>query len=159
MKGCYNQTYMKSIKVTAKLFRSPLGNSCWVRATSPRFSDAIGIGGGVHYAINDFIECFNEMKFLDKDGKEMHIDHSDIILKRPFQVEYITYMPFRTHEDYLRFMNPCLDGIFEEGLTLRTPEQRVEGMPILVQGFTDERYRKIDMSREACLRRIKEGYY
>lgn len=150
---------MKSIKVNAKLFQSPLGNSCWVRATSPRFSDAIGIGVGVHYAINDFVECFNEMKFLDKDGKEIHIDHSDIHLKRPFQVEYIIRMPFRTHEGYLRFKNHCLDGIFKEGLTLRTPEQKEEGMPILVQSFSDKRYKKIDMSREACLRRIKEGYY
>jgi len=149
---------MKKIKLTAKLFVSPLGKTFWVRSTNPHYDKAIGIGLGVHHAINDFIESFNECRFEDKEGRIISIDTDSIVKPvRPYKMEYIVHMPFRSHRDYRNCMHPQLESVWSETLTIRSPEERDAGMPILVRG-TDDVYQHIDMSMEARLGRLERGY-
>ena len=76
---------IEKIQLAMEIVISKTDKAFLVRDASGEWDEVVGIARGIHYAINNFIENFNRARYLDDNGKIIHISSEDVIRpKRDF---------------------------------------------------------------------------
>ena len=76
---------IEKIQLALEIIISKTDKAFLVRDASGEWDEVVGIARGIHYAINNFIENFNRVGYLDDDGELIQITSEDVIKpKRDF---------------------------------------------------------------------------